>query len=236
MKVRVLFEKETVDDRYQGGWGLCYLIGEDFLFDSGEKFEYLEHNARAMGIDLGAVKHVFISHDHWDHTGGLWKVLEKVSSCTVYACRKSEEEFVQKLANAAAQSVLIEEKARLTGIFYSTGQLIADYKGMDLAEQGLVCEGKDGLVLFSGCAHPGIMKMVESVKKEFSRSVSTVIGGLHMLNKEKRYIEYVAGQLKKAGVQSLGAAHCTGFDAQEILRREFGKDFIDIKTGMAFDI
>lgn len=236
MKVRVLFEKEIANDCCQGGWGLSYLIGQDFLFDTGERFEYIEHNARCLGIELSTIKHVFISHDHWDHAGGLWGILEKDPSCTVYVCSRSDEEFVRKVRAAAAKTILIEDKVKLTGSFYSSGQLVVDYKGFALAEHSLVFEGKNGLVLLSGCAHPGIAKMVDSVRKRFSRPVAAVLGGLHMLNKEKRYIEYVSGQLKEAGVRILGAAHCTGFEAQEIFRREFGKDFIDIKTGMEFDI
>ena len=41
------------------------------LFDTGMTGKVLTHNAAALGVDLGAVDHVVISHGHPDHYGGL---------------------------------------------------------------------------------------------------------------------------------------------------------------------
>ncbi|MBN2305699.1 MAG: MBL fold metallo-hydrolase [Anaerolineae bacterium] len=46
------------------------------LFDTGQSGEVLLHNARELGIDLAQIDALAISHAHYDHTGGLMRVLE----------------------------------------------------------------------------------------------------------------------------------------------------------------
>ena len=57
-----------------GEWGYSALVeveGRKILFDTGARPETVLQNAIEMGIDLSDVEDVFLSHNHWDHTGGL---------------------------------------------------------------------------------------------------------------------------------------------------------------------
>ena len=57
-----------------GEWGYSALIEADgytVLFDTGERPETVLKNARELGIDLSTVDTVILSHNHFDHTGGL---------------------------------------------------------------------------------------------------------------------------------------------------------------------
>ncbi len=49
------------------------------LFDTGMTGDVLINNARELGVDLGSVDAVVISHNHYDHTGGLVKVLKEIN-------------------------------------------------------------------------------------------------------------------------------------------------------------
>src|SRR5580704_521513 len=50
------------------------------LFDSGPEEYAFERNAGRLGVDLGIVESVVLSHGHWDHAGGMLKALDLVRS------------------------------------------------------------------------------------------------------------------------------------------------------------
>ncbi len=65
---------------YWGEHGLSFYIepgdGPRILFDTGQSGDVLLHNARLAGVSLEGLDYVVLSHGHYDHTGGLMKVLE----------------------------------------------------------------------------------------------------------------------------------------------------------------
>ena len=50
------------------------------LFDVGPYPDLWLDNARRLGIDLSTIEHVFLSHWHFDHSGGFPKVVAAVSA------------------------------------------------------------------------------------------------------------------------------------------------------------
>src|ERR1700730_7231793 len=46
------------------------------LFDTGPEDRIFEQNASRLGIDLGAVEAMVLSHRHWDHAGAMLRALE----------------------------------------------------------------------------------------------------------------------------------------------------------------
>ena len=74
MKLRVLTDNNTyIDQYYLGEPALSFYIetGDNrILFDTGYSDAFM-YNADKMGIDLGNLTHIVLSHGHNDHTGGL---------------------------------------------------------------------------------------------------------------------------------------------------------------------
>jgi Metal-dependent hydrolases of the beta-lactamase superfamily II len=74
MKLTVLMDNHTyIDQYYLGEPAVCYLIEDGdhvILLDTGYSDAVLT-NAERMGIDLGRVTDIVLSHGHNDHTGGL---------------------------------------------------------------------------------------------------------------------------------------------------------------------
>ena len=88
MKLAVLIENNTLDDRLHAEHGLAMYIEKDgfrLLFDTGESALFME-NAEQMGIDLSVLDAVAFSHNHYDHCGGFLAFAQKhYPACPVYA-------------------------------------------------------------------------------------------------------------------------------------------------------
>ncbi len=48
------------------------------LFDTGPEEEVFERNVSRLGVDLGAVEGIVLSHGHWDHAGGMLRTLDLI--------------------------------------------------------------------------------------------------------------------------------------------------------------
>lgn len=88
MKITVLADNIVAARNARGEHGLSFVIdtgGNRLLFDTGQGL-VLADNAQALGVDLGAVNAVVLSHGHYDHTSGLVAVLRQAAGAvTVHA-------------------------------------------------------------------------------------------------------------------------------------------------------
>ena len=50
------------------------------LFDTGPEDYAFERNVTRLGVDLGVVEGIVLSHGHWDHGGGLVAAVEAVAA------------------------------------------------------------------------------------------------------------------------------------------------------------
>jgi len=237
MRIKVIYDKSGLGENLHVGWGVSFLIDDKVLFDTGEKGEWLLENMRALNVDINKIEAVVISHDHWDHWGGLWDLLQQRKGTPVYICPHFGREFKDK---ALALGAALTETEKLTQIIqnvFSTGEIPGAYKGKYMAEQALVLKTKNGLTIITGCAHPGILKMVEKAKTKFpDESIYLVLGGFHLMESDKRAIEIVAENFKKMNIIKAGPTHCSGDMAEEIFKRSYGDNFISIKAGQEIEV
>lgn len=71
---RVLVLSTMLAEEGIGEWGFAALVevdGRRLLFDTGCYPDTVLRNAQELGVDLGEVEEVILSHHHQDHTGGL---------------------------------------------------------------------------------------------------------------------------------------------------------------------
>jgi 7,8-dihydropterin-6-yl-methyl-4-(beta-D-ribofuranosyl)aminobenzene 5'-phosphate synthase len=120
----------------------------------------------------------------------------------------------------------VNKPTHLYGPFYSTGDDFVAFR-----EHGLVVKTAGGGILITGCGHPGVVRMVEVAEKELGIEIHTVIGGLHLLDKNADEKNQIATRLKELGIKQICPTHCTGDNSIAILKTSFGEDYIPGGTG-----
>ena len=70
---------------------------------------------------------------------------------------------------------------------------------------------KEGLVVLSGCAHNGIMNILETIKKHFpGENIVAVFGGTHLVPYNPQRVEETVKYFNGSGIKYAGVCHCTG--------------------------
>ena len=80
IRITTLSENTAGIGEFLGEWGLSILVETKetiVLLDAGQRYS-ISHNADTLGIDLGKIEKVVLSHGHFDHTGGLRELLRRM--------------------------------------------------------------------------------------------------------------------------------------------------------------
>ena len=98
-------------------------------------------------------------------------------------------------------------------------------------EQSLVIDAEPGLVVVCGCAHPGIINVLERVKSDLpNRNFHLVMGGFHLENTFAKEREQILQRFIELGVQKVCPCHCSG-RFREIAEREYKENYIEGGVG-----
>ena len=88
-----------------------------------------------------------------------------------------------------------------------------------------------GIILITGCAHPGIVKVVKAAKNLIGDDVLLVMGGFHLAGTSKPAIEEIISKINKLGVRYVGPCHCSGDLARQLFKIEYGNKYVDVGVG-----
>jgi len=237
MRIKVIFDKKALNKKLHTGWGVSFLVDDKILFDTGENGKWLFKNMHSLGVDIKNIEAVVISHDHWDHTGGLWDILKKRKGLKVYSCPGFGKEFKDKVKKTQTELIQADNFVEISKNIFITGEVAGAYNSKYMPEQAIVLKTKNGLTVITGCAHPGILKVVDRVKAKFrSKTIHLVLGGFHLMKSNKRAIEIIVENFKKMGVMKAGPTHCSGEIAESIFKKYYKENFVAIKTGQEIEV
>jgi 7,8-dihydropterin-6-yl-methyl-4-(beta-D-ribofuranosyl)aminobenzene 5'-phosphate synthase len=166
MKIKILYDNTSFVEGFIADWGFSCLVevdGRKILFDTGAKGSILLQNMAKLGISPQSLDEVFISHAHWDHTGGLAELM-RIKSMSVYLPQYCPE------VRGAKACARISEASKIHDNIFSTGTL------KDMEQSLVICHGEDTMVLV-GCAHPGVSEILAAAEKFGKPTI--LVGGLH---------------------------------------------------------
>ncbi|MBN2319780.1 MAG: MBL fold metallo-hydrolase [Acidobacteria bacterium] len=234
IKLSVLYDNYPANPALKTDWGFsCLIEGPEktILFDTGGDGDMLLSNAKLLGADLSQVELIVLSHHHWDHRGGIDEVLGLAPGVPVYVPESAHTDLKAGIEAAGGSAVPVRKPVRLCGGVYSIGEIQGPVN-----EQSLVLVTKKGLVVITGCSHPGIDRILETVKSQFGDPIHLVFGGFHLLRHNETDLKAVMDKLAGMDVRRWGPTHCTGDAAISKFHDRFGERVEKIGAGRIIEI
>lgn len=225
LRLTVLFNNVPHRTGLKTGWGFsCLITGADrsILFDTGADGALLLSNMRRLGLGPKDVDAIVLSHIHADHTGGLDRFLVERPDVDVWLPADFPPAFQRGITERGARVRPVGAGGRLFGDVYSTGPL-----GDGIVEQALILDAAKGLVVVTGCAHPGIVRVAETAVRLTGKRIHLLMGGFHLMRESAAEIDAIVARLRALGVEKVAPSHCTGEAAIARFRQAWGKDFVE---------
>ena len=229
LRITVVYDNNPYKDGLTASWGFaCVIKGADktILFDTGGSSAVLLSNMQQLGIDPEKIDVVVLSHFHGDHVGGLNGLLQENVNVTVYLPATFPPEFKDAMKRAGINTVEVTDPDRICKGVYSTGVL-----GSLIKEQALMISTGMGLIVITGCAHPGIVHVLQAAKEIIEDKILLVMGGFHLGAMGNTQLEEIIANFRELGVEKVGPCHCTGDLARRMFKEEYGNDFLDVGVG-----
>jgi len=229
LRFTILYDNYLYKEGTKPDWGFsCLIEGTEktILFDTGTQPQILMHNINSLGVDLKKVEQIVISHNHGDHTGGLPAVLERNPDVTVFFPISFPAEFGRRVEGYKAKAQSVDRPIEICPDVYLTGEM-----GEKIKEQSLIIDTPKGLIVVTGCSHPGIVNILKRARELREKPIRLVFGGFHLGGKSDAEMQEIIAGFKSLGVEKCGATHCTG-DAQiAMFKKAFGENYVPMGTG-----
>jgi 7,8-dihydropterin-6-yl-methyl-4-(beta-D-ribofuranosyl)aminobenzene 5'-phosphate synthase len=210
LSITILFDNYPFKEGLSIGWGFsCLVEGTEktILFDIGSGV--VSSNMEKLGLNPKVVNVFVFSHIHPDHTDGAMSFWGQNSNITVYIPESWSENVRKAIKNSVMGYIETREPVELCDGVYLTDDLSSTFGGAsgtvfgvfttisETREQALAIKTSEGLVIITGCAHPGVVNIVKRAKEITQESnVYLLIGGFHLLDKSNDQVMSVINDLK----------------------------------------
>ncbi len=228
-KAVIVYDNNAGDLRLKTDWGFsCYLEGAEktILFDCGGRGDILLSNLEKKGLSPEKIQVIVLSHFHQDHVGGLEDFLEKNPRVEVWLPYFFPSDFKKAIEKKRARVMEVIGPAVICPGVYTSGVIDGPIR-----EQSLVLDTREGLVVITGCAHPGIIHILEEIKSSFPKNFYLVLGGFHLAGMPETEIKKIVASFRRLGVRKIGPTHCSGETALRLFSEEYGLDYINAGLG-----
>lgn len=235
VKITVLYDNNPLIDGLQTDWGFSCLVetrNNKILFDTGDNGKILLDNMKKLGVDPKSIDTVFLSHFHHDHTGGLKDFLKENSKVKVYYPQSFPADITDIIHISGADAVPVSKFMELLPEIFTLGELEGK-----IPEQSLAIRKGNELIVITGCAHPGIINILERAKEKFpDEIIYLALGGFHLHRLDVEEINKVIQKMFELEIITVAPTHCTGNTARNMFKEVFDADYEQTGAGKVFNI
>ena len=99
----------------------------------------------------------------------------------------------------------------------------------------LVFDTKKGLVILFGCAHAGMVNIIDYVIKKLNKNkIYAILGGTHLIAASDEQLAKSIEAIETYQVKHIGVSHCTGLEKAAVLKEKFKDKFFFANVGTEF--
>lgn len=229
----ILYDNYVFDPSCQAEWGFSCLIETSemvILFDTGGEPEVLRNNIEALDVDVSEIDCIVISHEHWDHIGGIEVILGEKPDIPVYVPENCPYRVMSSIRSLGGNCIETGNATKITDSISTTNTL----NGPPY-EQALMIQTNEGMILVTGCSHPGVENLVRNAYDLTEESIRLVIGGFHLGNAGDSQLDRICDELEEIGVVCVAASHCTGDNSIDYFRERYGDSFVESGVGFVYE-
>lgn len=230
MKLRILFDDNIYDKTLRGGFGFsCYLehFDEKILFDAGGNADIFNQNSTELKVTPAQITKVIFSHKHLDHIAGGEDFLKQIPQTTPIFIPSTFPELQLSKIPKYLPFKITDKVFETIGNGIHLLKLEGKYLSNIIYEQSLIIETEKGLVVVTGCAHPGIIRILETVLAHLpAQKIYAVIGGMHLHHSWFWNIYSVVKKIRALGISQVVPCHCSGKTASKYFENRFKENFI----------
>ncbi len=217
--MRVVYDNEAKEG-LERDWGFSCLIESGdrrVLFDTGASEAILARNMEKLGIRAEEIEIIALSHEHWDHIGGLSAVLHP--DVEVYIPASFTVATKKRIKRKAAGITEVSGPTEIIPGIHTTGEL-----GTGAREQSLVIDTDTGVgeLVLTGCAHPGLDVIMDSAR--LFGELGGVMGGFHGFSQ----LELLKG------LKIIAPCHCTVHKAE--IMAKYPDTAVKCEAGLEIEI
>ncbi len=184
------------------------------LFDLGPADKYLIENSERLGIPLDLLDTAVISHSHSSHAGALGGLGWASPYLDTYIPYDTMQHLGVIAKKNGLRPIEVLDWKELWPYIYITPPIYGPPW-----EHFLIIRTNKGLLVFSGCTHPGIDKVVSTLKEKFPEQTKLYgwIGGFHLSNAPRSVVAETVDKLEALGLELVVPLHCSGRAMSELL-------------------
>jgi 7,8-dihydropterin-6-yl-methyl-4-(beta-D-ribofuranosyl)aminobenzene 5'-phosphate synthase len=173
LKFTIVYDNAALEG-FRSKWGFSCLIGKNVLFDTGADCGTLLSNMQKLNVDIKEIDTIVLSHAHGDHTGGI-EIVRQLADVRVFIPRSFFRPLEKNLSRYKnVETIEVEKMAEITNGMISTGEING-------TEQSLIVQTPKGLVIVTGCSHPGLDTILNVARG--LGPVHGAVGGFHGFDK-----------------------------------------------------
>ncbi len=231
IQLTIVYDNYAFKPGLETAWGFACLIEgfeQTILFDTGGDAAIFQRNMTTLGIEPHTIDALVLSHAHWDHQNGIPALLDQHADLTAYFLKSFPGDLKLQAAGYGASVFEVQGALTICENVFSTGQL-----GSEIPEQALVLRTPRGLIIVTGCAHPGVVEIVRKAKDMFREEVLLIMGGFHLYKRDTTAAEGIVHDFRALGVLNIAPTHCSGDPARQLFQEAYGANFIQVGVGKA---